>query len=411
MNKLAIAAFAFLAATGIALAGVDANTASRAELESISGIGPATSSRIVEERRKRPFADTQDLMRRVKGIGEARLSRMVAAGLSVGGNGVIVTTGGRGERNRAPRHRQAWPGDAAHREGHATVTRPESRPRLYWRLVRMHRPIGILLLLWPTLWALLIASADGPPPYLLFAFVLGTVLMRSAGCAINDFADRDFDRHVARTRDRPLTAGLIAPWEAVDGVRSALPSAALALIIPINRADLAAGRVRRVPCGQLPVHQAILRAAASLSGHRVRLRHPDGVCGGPGPTCPATAWLMLLANIFWAIAYDTEYAMVDRDDDLKIGIRTAAITFGRFDVAAVMLCYAASLGLLALVGRIEGLGLFYYLGLAGAGGYRGVSLSARSAAAAARAAFARSITTTGSAPRCSRGLALQYGLG
>ncbi len=97
MNKLAIAAFAFLAATGIALAGVDANTASRAELESISGIGPATSSRIVEERRKRPFADTQDLMRRVKGIGEARLSRMVAAGLSVGGNGVIVTTGGRGE--------------------------------------------------------------------------------------------------------------------------------------------------------------------------------------------------------------------------------------------------------------------------------------------------------------------------
>ena len=249
------------------------------------------------------------------------------------------------------------------------MSAPESRARLYWRLVRMHRPIGTLLLLWPTLWALLIASDGQPAAYPLFAFVLGTVLMRSAGCAINDFADRDFDRHVERTRERPLTAGLIAPWEAV-AVFVALSLVALVLIVPFNRLTWGLAVVAAFLAASYPFTKRFFAIPQAYLGIAFGFGIPMAFAAVQG-RLPDTAWWLLLANVFWAIAYDTEYAMVDRDDDLKIGIRTAAITFGRFDVAAVMLSYAVTLALLALVGRLQGFGLAFHAGLAAAAAIAG----------------------------------------
>ena len=240
------------------------------------------------------------------------------------------------------------------------------RALLYWRLVRLHRPIGILLLLWPTMWALWIASGGFPEAYPLVAFVAGTVLMRSAGCAINDWADRDFDRHVARTRDRPLTAGLIRPWEAV-AVFVALSLVALALIVPFNPLTWALAVVAAFLAVSYPFTKRFLALPQAYLGIAFGFGIPMAFAAVLG-TLPLAAWLMLVANVFWAIAYDTEYAMVDRDDDLRIGIRTAAITFGRFDVAAVMTCYALALALLAVVGAVEGMGAAYYVGLLAAGG-------------------------------------------
>lgn len=241
---------------------------------------------------------------------------------------------------------------------------PESRVRLYWRLVRLHRPIGILLLLWPTLWALLIAGHGEPPAYALFAFVLGTVLMRSAGCAINDWADRDFDRHVERTRDRPLTSGRIAPWEAV-AVFVVLSLVSLLLVLPLNPLTWALAVVGAFLAASYPFTKRFFALPQAYLGIAFGFGIPMAFAAVQD-RLPATAWVMLAANVCWALAYDTEYAMVDREDDLKIGIRTAAITFGRHDVAAVMGFYAATLGLLALVGWMEEFGPFYYAGLAGA---------------------------------------------
>ena len=240
------------------------------------------------------------------------------------------------------------------------------RAGLYWRLTRMHRPIGTLLLLWPTLAALFIASRGWPDPYLLFAFSLGTLLMRSAGCAINDWADRDFDRHVARTRDRPLTAGAIEPWEAV-AVFVALSLVALMLVVPMNPLTWALAAVAAFLAVSYPFTKRFLALPQAYLGIAFGFGIPMAFAAVRNEL-PVAAWTMLVSNVFWALAYDTEYAMVDRDDDLKIGIRTAAITFGRFDVVAVMICYAATLALLAAVGRIEGLGAAYYAGLAVAAG-------------------------------------------
>jgi 4-hydroxybenzoate polyprenyltransferase len=229
----------------------------------------------------------------------------------------------------------------------------------------MHRPIGSLLLLWPTFWALFAASDGRPEPYLVFAFLLGTLLMRSAGCAINDWADRDFDLHVARTRDRPLTAGLIRPWEAV-AVFVVLALLAALLIVPMNALVWKLALVAVFLAASYPftkrffaLPQAYLGIAFGFGIPMAYAAVLDGL--------PAAAWLMLAANISWAIAYDTEYAMVDRDDDLKLGLRTAAITFGRRDVLAIMICYALTLALLALAGVMEGFVGWYWLGLALAG--------------------------------------------
>jgi 4-hydroxybenzoate polyprenyltransferase len=247
------------------------------------------------------------------------------------------------------------------------TARPASaRLELYWRLVRLHRPIGILLLLWPTLWALTIAAHGEPDPYTLFAFVAGTVLMRSAGCAINDFADREYDRHVRRTCDRPLTAGLIEPWEAL-AVFAALTLASAVLILPLNRTTWWLAVVAVFLAATYPFTKRFLALPQAYLGVAFGFGIPMAFAAVQD-RLPEQAWLLLAANVFWALAYDTEYAMVDRDDDLRIGIRTAAITFGRFDVAAVMLCYAATLGLLAVLGWREEFELWYWIGLAAAAG-------------------------------------------
>ena len=237
---------------------------------------------------------------------------------------------------------------------------------LYGRLLRLHRPIGTLLLLWPTLWALFVASHGAPPPYELFAFCLGTLLMRSAGCAINDWADRDFDRHVARTKDRPLTAGLIQPREAL-GLFVVLSLLALLLVLPMNRLTWGLAAVGAFLAASYPFTKRFLAIPQAYLGIAFGFGIPMAWAALQG-TLPLSAWVMLAANVCWAVAYDTEYAMVDRDDDLKIGIRTSAITFGRHDVAAVMVSYAATLVLLGLVGRIEELGPLYYGGLVVAAG-------------------------------------------
>ncbi|HEY0878528.1 MAG TPA: 4-hydroxybenzoate octaprenyltransferase [Zeimonas sp.] len=238
------------------------------------------------------------------------------------------------------------------------------RLRLYGRLTRLHRPIGTLLLLWPTLWALFIGARGWPGHYVLFAFVLGTLLMRSAGCAINDWADRDFDGRVQRTRDRPLATGALHSWEAL-AVFAVLSLLALLLVLPFPPLVWALAAVAAFLAASYPFTKRFLALPQAYLGIAFGFGIPMGFAAVQG-TLPPTAGWMLAANVFWALAYDTEYAMVDRDDDLKIGIRTAAITFGRLDVAMVMLCYALTLALLVQVGRIEQLGAPYYAGLAGA---------------------------------------------
>ena len=240
----------------------------------------------------------------------------------------------------------------------------------YFRLMRLDKPIGILLLLWPTLWGVWL-SADGRPEWSVFVvFCLGTVLMRSAGCVINDYADRDFDRHVERTRDRPLTAGRVASREALF-LFALLSLAAFVLVLALGRALViwlslpALLLAASYPFTKrfLAIPQAYLGIAFGFGIPMAYAAHQNGV--------PLLAWVLLLANVFWAVAYDTEYAMVDRDDDLKIGIRTSAITFGRFDVLAVMICYAATLVLLAGVGIQAGMGRIYFAALLLAAGIMG----------------------------------------
>lgn len=232
----------------------------------------------------------------------------------------------------------------------------------YERLMRLDKPIGILLLAWPTLWGLWLSSGGEPDWVVLWIFVLGVVLMRSAGCVINDYADRDFDPHVERTRNRPLASGLVSGGEAL-ALAAGLALLALLLILPLRNllliqlAVVAAFLAASYPFTKrfFAIPQAYLGIAFGFGIPMAYAAHLNSV--------PAIAWWLLAANVFWSIAYDTEYAMVDREDDLKIGIRTSAITFGRYDVLAVMLCYAASLILLAYAGRQLNLGWAYYAGL------------------------------------------------
>ncbi len=240
------------------------------------------------------------------------------------------------------------------------------RLALYARLVRLDKPIGSLLLLWPTLSALWLASNGRPDWSLVAIFTVGTVLMRSAGCAINDFADRDFDRHVKRTAERPLTSGRIAAWEAV-AVAAVLALLSFLLILPLNALTLQLSVLAVIVAGTYPYFKRFFALPQAYLGIAFGFGIPMAYAAVLG-TVPAEAWILLLANVFWALAYDTEYAMVDRDDDLRIGIRTSAITFGRFDVLAVMVCYAASLLLIGFVGASRGLGPAFFAGLLVAAG-------------------------------------------
>ena len=231
----------------------------------------------------------------------------------------------------------------------------------YARLMRIDKPIGTLLLLWPTLWALWIAAEGWPPLHILAIFIVGTFLMRSAGCVINDYADRDFDGHVERTRNRPLATGVVSPGEAL-ALAAVLSAAAFVLVLPLNTLTILLSVPALLLAGSYPFTKRFFAIPQAYLGIAFGFGIPMAFAAVTG-TVPATGWLMLLANIFWAVAYDTEYAMVDRPDDLKIGIKTSAITFGRHDVLAVMLCYAAAFALLAVVGVLAGLGFAWYLGL------------------------------------------------
>ena len=237
---------------------------------------------------------------------------------------------------------------------------------LYFKLIRADKPIGILLLLWPTLIALWLASGGKPDLKLLLIFTAGTALMRSSGCAINDFADRDFDKHVERTAERPLTSGRIQAWEAL-AIAAALALVAFLLILSLNTLtkQLSVGAV--IIAGTYPYFKRFFAIPQAYLGIAFGFGIPMAFAAILDQV-PAVAWWLLLANVFWAVAYDTEYAMVDRDDDLKIGIRTSAITFGRFDVAAVMLCYGAALAIIFGCGWLLGLRWWFVGGVAVAAG-------------------------------------------
>ena len=237
-----------------------------------------------------------------------------------------------------------------------------SKLKLYARLVRLDKPIGSLLLLWPTLSALWLASNGHPDPMLVTIFCIGTVLMRSAGCAINDFADRDFDKHVKRTAERPLTSGQIAAWEAI-AVAVVLALISFVLILPLNALTQQLSVLAVIVAGTYPYFKRFFALPQAYLGIAFGFGIPMAYAAVQA-LVPVEAWVLLISNVFWALAYDTEYAMVDRDDDLLIGIRTSAITFGRFDVLAVMLCYAVHIVLIALVGARYQLGALFYLGLA-----------------------------------------------
>jgi 4-hydroxybenzoate polyprenyltransferase len=239
------------------------------------------------------------------------------------------------------------------------------RLRLYAELVRLNKPIGILLLLWPTLWGLWIAANGVPDLALLLVFVAGTVLMRSAGCAVNDYADRDFDRHVKRTAARPLAAKKISTKEAL-AVAAALALIALLLVIVfLNRLTLWLSVIAAFLAASYPFTKRFFAMPQAYLGIAFGFGIPMAFAAVTGDV-PAVAWWLMIANACWTIAYDTEYAMVDRDDDIKIGINTTALLFGRYDVAAVMLFYAVFFTIMAIIGQTRAFGLAYYAGLAAA---------------------------------------------
>ncbi len=240
------------------------------------------------------------------------------------------------------------------------------RLRLYIQLTRLHRPIGILLLLWPTLWGVWIAGGGHPAWSVIFIFTLGTVLMRSAGCVINDYADRDIDKHVKRTKDRPLTSGKVSAREAL-WLAAALALLAFLLILPLNNLTLMLSVPAVFLAASYPFTKRFLAIPQAYLGIAFGFGIPMAFAATLG-SVPPVAWVLLLANVFWAIAYDTEYAMVDRDDDIHLGIHSSALFFGKLDVVAVMACYSITLALLAVAGLMANLGVVYFLGLAVAEG-------------------------------------------
>ena len=232
--------------------------------------------------------------------------------------------------------------------------------------MRLDKPIGILLLLWPTLWGLWLA-ADGPPDmFILTVFVLGTVLMRSAGCVINDYADRNIDPHVVRTKNRPLATKAVSTKEALL-LSAGLSLCAFLLILPLNRLTLELAVFALFLAASYPFTKRFFAMPQAYLGIAFSFGIPMAFAAQTGEL-PLIVWLLMAANLLWVIAYDTEYAMVDRDDDLKIGIKTSAITFGHFDVMGIMLCHAGFLSIMIGIGLMQKLGFAYYVGLIAASG-------------------------------------------
>jgi 4-hydroxybenzoate polyprenyltransferase len=232
----------------------------------------------------------------------------------------------------------------------------------YERLLRLDKPIGTALLLWPTLSALWLATDGAPSWLLLVVFVTGTVLMRSAGCAINDWADRRYDAHVERTARRPMATGEVAPWEALL-LAAVLAFCAFLLVLATNFTTVLWSFPAALIAFVYPFFKRFFALPQAFLGIAFSFGIPMAFAAAQGQV-PPFAWALTAINLFWVIAYDTEYAMVDRDDDLKIGIRTSAITFGRFDVAAIALCYAVYVAGMAWVGVARAMGPVYFAGVA-----------------------------------------------
>ena len=239
-----------------------------------------------------------------------------------------------------------------------------NRLSLYLDLIRWSRPAGWLLLLWPTLSALWLAAGGFPGWHLLLVFTLGTVLMRSAGCCINDVADREFDRHVQRTAERPVTSGRVSVREALL-VGAVLALLAFGLVLTTNAATIAWSFAALAVAVMYPYAKRVVAMPQAVLGVAFSFGIPMAFAAVTGAV-PPVAWLLLLGNLFWVLAYDTEYAMVDREDDLRIGIKTSAITLGRWDVAAIMGFYAAYLAVWGAVLSASALNNFWMVGLAAA---------------------------------------------
>ena len=235
------------------------------------------------------------------------------------------------------------------------------RLRDYALLVRLDRPIGILLLLWPTLWALWIAGAGRPDTRVLLIFVIGVVLMRSAGCAINDYADRNIDGQVERTKGRPLAIGLITPKEAL-GVFTVLCLLAFCLVMFLNTTTILMSFVAVALAAIYPFMKRYTHLPQLVLGAAFGWAVPMAFTALTGTVSPI-AWLLFTATVIWALIYDTQYAMVDRDDDIRIGVKSTAILFGDMDRVIIGVLQVTLLGILLLVGLNAELGTYYYLGL------------------------------------------------
>ena len=234
----------------------------------------------------------------------------------------------------------------------------------YMRLMRLNMPIGILLLLWPTLWALWIASDGVPNTMILLIFITGTALMRSAGCVLNDIADRKYDGYVERTKNRPLATGEVSVKEAYL-LAGGLCLLAFTLVLMLNQKTVFLSFAGLFLAATYPYTKRFLAIPQAYLGVAFGFGIPMAFAA-VNNIIPPIAWILLAANVFWAIAYDTEYAMVDRGDDIKIGIQSSALFFGKYDVLAVMISYITMLGLMVYVGKLKAYGTYYYIGLAAA---------------------------------------------
>lgn len=237
----------------------------------------------------------------------------------------------------------------------------------YALLMRLNRPIGILLLLWPTLWGLWIAGDGQPNGLVLVVFVLGVVLMRSAGCVINDYADRGFDPRVERTRDRPLAAGRVSAREAVV-LFVLLCLVAFGLVLLTNALTVTLSVVGAALAASYPFMKRYTHLPQFYLGAAFGWSIPMAFAAQTG-SVPAVAWVLFLANIFWSVAYDTAYAMVDREDDLRIGVKSTAVLFEGFDRAMIAVAHGIALALLVAAGHMARLGMLYHVGLIAAAGF------------------------------------------
>lgn len=242
-----------------------------------------------------------------------------------------------------------------------------SKVAAYLQLMRVHRPIGTLLLLWPTYWALFLAGRGYPRPELLFIFTLGVFLMRSAGCVINDYVDRDVDPHVDRTRDRPLASGRVTPTEAL-WLFAGLTALSAVLLLFLNALTLLLAGVALLLAVTYPFFKRFTHLPQAYLGLAFGWGIPMAFAAQAN-ALPLPAWLLLLANIFWVLAYDTAYAMADRPDDVKIGVKSTAILFGRYDRLMIAVFHALALACLAGTGGLADLGWPFFAALLGAAGF------------------------------------------